>query len=55
MVQGRQHSEQGSGLGLAIVKSIVEAQRGQVSVESTPDEGTTFTLEWPAPKPEPEV
>ena len=41
----------GSGLGLAIVQRAVEAHRGQVFLESTPREGTTFTIllhsKWP--------
>ena len=38
----------GTGLGLAIVKHIVQAHRGQVSVESAPGEGSTFSLQIPA-------
>jgi two-component system sensor histidine kinase KdpD len=39
----------GSGLGLAIVKGFVEANGGQVRVESLPGQGTTFVVELPVP------
>ncbi len=35
---------QGTGLGMAIVKSIIDTAGDTISVESTPGEGTTFTL-----------
>lgn len=34
----------GTGLGLALVKRLIEAQGGQISVESRTGEGTTFTF-----------
>lgn len=39
---------EGTGIGLYIVKSLVKLHRGNISVESTVDEGTTFTLKFPS-------
>jgi signal transduction histidine kinase len=40
---------QGVGIGLSIVKHIVEAHGGKVLVQSTPGEGSRFTIELPFP------
>jgi two-component system, sensor histidine kinase and response regulator len=37
----------GSGLGLTIMRKIAALYNGNISVESTPDEGTTFTVTIP--------
>ena len=37
----------GTGLGLAITRSLVEMQNGAISVESTLDAGSTFTVTLP--------
>ncbi len=50
---GLVHDVKGSGLGLAIVRHIVEAHRGKVTVESRPDEGSTFSIHLPVEVPEP--
>ncbi|MFL6336498.1 MAG: sensor histidine kinase [Pyrinomonadaceae bacterium] len=41
----------GTGLGLAIVKHLARVHGGEVSVRSTPNEGTTFTIELPHDTP----
>ena len=38
---------QGTGIGLSIVKHIITAHEGRVTVNSTPGEGSTFTLTAP--------
>ena len=43
----------GSGLGLSIVKRIVEAHKGELTLRSEPQQGTTFTLRFPVEPPSP--
>jgi signal transduction histidine kinase len=42
-----EQGKEGSGLGLCIARSIAEAHGGHVQVESTPRQGSTFTLLLP--------
>jgi signal transduction histidine kinase len=42
------HQQEGeTGLGLAIARSLVIAQGGTISVESSKGQGATFTLKFP--------
>ena len=40
-------SQGGYGLGLSIAKSIVDTHKGQISVSSSPETGTVFTVIFP--------
>ncbi|MGH7830365.1 MAG: sensor histidine kinase, partial [Candidatus Binatia bacterium] len=43
----RSRSRPGVGLGLSLVQAIVQSHRGQITVKSTPNVGTTFTVTLP--------
>ncbi len=45
----------GTGLGLSIVKHIVGAHHGRVAVESSPGQGSIFTIHLPLPRAESEL
>jgi two-component system, OmpR family, phosphate regulon sensor histidine kinase PhoR len=46
--RARSRASGGTGLGLAIVKHVVQAHNGQVSVQSTPGQGSIFRIHLPA-------
>ena len=45
--KARSRATGGSGLGLSIVNAIVQRNRGEITVTSTPGQGTTFAVIFP--------
>ena len=45
------HNTKGSGLGLSLVQHIAQAHGGEVSVDSTPGQGSKFRVELPVVQP----
>ena len=44
------HATEGNGLGMALVKNAVETLSSEISVESEPGKGSTFTVRLPKEK-----
>ncbi|WP_090822500.1 cell wall metabolism sensor histidine kinase WalK [Paenibacillus sp. yr247] len=48
--KSRNRTSGGNGLGLSIVKKIIDMHQGFISIDSGPDEKTTFTVRFSLPK-----
>ena len=46
--KARSRATGGSGLGLSIVRTIVQRNRGEITVSSVAGQGSTFTVTFPA-------
>jgi signal transduction histidine kinase/DNA-binding response OmpR family regulator len=45
-----QNGTQGTGLGLSVVKELVKIHKGEIKVESVPNQGSQFTISLPVDK-----
>ena len=45
----------GRGVGMDVVRNNIELINGEITVNSVPEKGTTFTNTYPLPKKEPEI
>jgi signal transduction histidine kinase len=44
-------SQRGLGLGLSMVQAVIRAHKGRIEVESSPGQGSTFTVFLPVAFP----
>ncbi|MEA3569162.1 ATP-binding protein [Paenibacillus phoenicis] len=50
----RSRAHGGTGLGLSLVRSLAQKQHGSVNLAASGPEGSTFVIELPLERPQPE-